>query len=158
KQPVVACRKTPLFGEPAFSAGIRRVDADVHDLRHVQAPIPDRGKALLVPIRIGNDVDRHVDTQRAGELDGLEISTQGDALAELAQAVGVDRPKAQKDGFETGRLPELEGLLVAQKTVAARLEIDLLANASFRDRLTDGQAMLGLDEGDVVDDESPPFL
>src|SRR5262249_49010155 len=56
------------------------------------------------------------------------------------------------------RLPELEDLFVAQKHVAPRLEIESLANASLRDRLTNGQAMLGLDEGNVVDDEHPPLL
>ena len=71
----------------------------------------------------------------------------------LAQALLVDRLEAEEHVFEAERLPELEHLLVAQQHVAARLEVVFLADAFPGDRLADGEAVLGLDEGDVVDDE-----
>ena len=76
EQAVVAGREPALLGEPALRAGIRRVDADVHDLRHFEAPFADGGEALLVPVGIGDEVDRHLDAERAGEFERLEIAAR----------------------------------------------------------------------------------
>ena len=144
-----------LLGEPGLGAGIRRVDADVHHFRYIHAPVAHDTdtEALLVPIRVGNDVDRHFDAERTGELQRLEIAPQRDALAELPQAVLVDRLDAEKDVGDAELLPELEHFLVAKQHVAARFQIEVLADALAGDRLADRKPVLLLDEGDIVDDE-----
>src|SRR5262249_37192021 len=101
----------------------------------------------------GDDVDGHVHAQRARELQRLEIAPERNALAELAQAVLVDRLDAEEDVGQPDLLPELEHLLVPQQHVAAGLQIELLADALAGDGLADGEAVLPLDERDVVDDE-----
>ena len=87
-----------------------------------------------------------------------KLRLERDALAVLAQAVVVDRLKPEEDVLEAERLPELEHLLVAQEHVAARLQIIVLADALPGDCLADGEAVLRLDEGDVIDDEHAPLL
>ena len=91
--------------------------------------------------------------ERAGELQRLEILPERDALAELAQPLLVDRLDAEEHVAQARSSSRTEHLLVAQQHVAAGLQVVLLADAAPRDRLADGEAVLGLDEGDVVDDE-----
>ena len=133
--------------------GIRRVDADVHHFRHVHAPVAHHAEAFLVPVRIGDDVDGNIYAQRAGELQSLEIATQRDAFAELAQAVLIDRLDTEKDVGDPELLPELEDLLVAKEHVAARFQIEVLADALARDRFADGKTVPLLDERHIIDDE-----
>src|SRR5439155_14460978 len=49
--------------------------------------------------------------------------------------------------------PAAEDLLVAQQDVAAGFQVVALADAPALDLVGDGHAELGLDEGDVVDQE-----
>ncbi len=96
--------------------------------------------------------------KRAGELQRLEIAPERDALAKLLQAILVDRLNAEKDVCEPDRLPELEHFLVPEQHVAARFQIEFLADALAGDRLADGEAVPFLDERDVVDDEGARLL
>jgi hypothetical protein len=90
-----------------------------------------------------------------GELQRLEIAPERDALAELPQSVLVDRLDAEKDVGDAELLPELEHFLVAKQHVAARFQIEVLADALAGDRLANRKTVLVLDEGDIVDDEHP---
>src|SRR5215510_10715285 len=142
-----------LLGHPALSTGIWRVDAEVADLRDFHAPLAQDGEAQFVPIGIGDDVDGHFDSERTRKLEGLIILAERRALAELAQALVVNRLDAEEHVGKAERLPEAEHVLVAQQDVAAGLQVILLLDAGPGDSLADRQAMLGLDEGDVIDDE-----
>src|SRR5262245_5971048 len=153
EQAIIPRLQPALLGDPGLGARIGRVDADIHHLRHVHAPVAHDAEAILVPVRIGDDVDRDVDAQRARKFQRLEIAPERDTLAVLAQALLVDRLDAEEDVGEADLLPELEHLLVPQQHVAAGLQIELLADALAGDRLADREAVLLLDERDVVDDE-----
>src|SRR5262249_57199438 len=135
--------------------GIRGVHRDVHHLGDLAAPLAHDAEALAVPARIGNDVDGDVDVDRARELEGLEVLGEAHPLAELAEALLVDRLDAEEHDLEAELGPELEDLLVAKEDVAAGLDVVALLDAPARDRLADRHAVLGLDEGDVVEDEEP---
>src|SRR5262249_40033267 len=77
----------------------------------VHAPIAHDSKSILVPVRVGDDIDCHIDAQRAGELQRLEVAPEGDAFAELSQAILVECVNADKDVRESDLLPELEDLV-----------------------------------------------
>src|SRR5206468_3025769 len=115
------------------------------------------GEALVVPIRIGDQVDRNHHAERACEFEGLEIAAERDPFAMLAQSLFVDRLEADEDVFETDLFPEAKHFLVAQQYVAAGLEIVFLTDAGADDRLADLHPVSLLHEGDVVDDEGTRF-
>src|SRR4029450_6412603 len=68
KQAVISRGETARFSVPCFGTGVRRVDADVHDLGNFQTPIAHDFKAFTVPRWIGDDVYRHRDVQRPSVL------------------------------------------------------------------------------------------
>src|SRR5262249_7305437 len=111
----------------------------------------------MVPVRIGDQVDRDHDPERAGEFERLEIAAQRNPLAMLAQTFFVDRLKADEHVFKPELSPEAEYLLVAQQHVAASLEIILLADAGADDRLGDFHPVSLLHKGHVVDDKHTGF-
>src|SRR5215467_15044359 len=150
---IVARVDAPRLGAPGLRARVRRVDGDVHDLRDLQAPLTDHREALAVPFGIGDQVDRDLDAERARELEGLERVAERDPLAVLAQALLVDGLEPEEHVREAQPRPHAEHVLVAEQHVAACLEIILLADSAARDGLADLEAVLGLYEGDVVDDE-----
>ena len=113
----------------------------------------DHLELAAVPVRVGDDVDRDHHAQRPGELERLEVLGDAHALAESLEALFVDRLDAQEHVLKAERLPEAKDVFVAQQDVAAGFEIVLLLDPAARDGLADGHAVLGLDEGDVVDDE-----
>src|SRR5215467_5804382 len=152
-EPIVASVDAPRLGAPGLRARIRRVDRDIHDLRDLQAPLADHRETLAVPFRIGDQVDRDLDAERARELEGLEGVAERDPLAVLAQALLVDGLEPEEHVREAQARPHAEHVLVAEQHVAARLEVVLLADPAARDGLADLQAVLGLHEGYVVDDE-----
>src|ERR1700730_1611235 len=112
-----------LSAEPGLSARIGRVDADIHDLGHIHAPVAHDAEALLIPIRIGDDVDGDADAERTGELKRLEILAERNALAKFLQAVFVNGLDAEKELGEPELLPELKNFLVTNEHVAARFQI-----------------------------------
>src|SRR6516165_11693810 len=154
EQAVVARREPPFVGDPALGPRIGGIDADIDDVRHFQTPLADDPKPLMVPVRVGNQVDRDINAERAGEFDRFEIAVDRDALAEFAQPLLVDRLETEKHGFEPEPLPQAEDVLVAQQHVAARLEVIPLADAGPDDRLPDLHSVPLVDKGDVVDDEN----
>ena len=60
EQSIIACLQPSLLSKPGLGAGIGRIDADVHYLRHVHAPIANDPEPLLIPVRIRNKVDGYV--------------------------------------------------------------------------------------------------
>src|SRR5206468_6357623 len=143
----------PRLGAPGLRARIRRVDRDVHDLRDLQTPLADDREALAVPLGVGDQVDGDLDAERARELERLEGVAERDALSVLAQALLVDGLEPEEHVLQAQPRPHPEYVLVAEQHVAARLEIVLLANPPARDGFADLEAVLGLHEGHVVDDE-----
>src|SRR5262249_2209237 len=101
----IACVQSVLPGEPGLGARIGRVDAQVHHLRHVQAPVTHDTKPLLVPVRLRDDVDRHSDLERASELQRLEIASKRNAFAKLSQAIPCNCCEAEKGLSEAELLP-----------------------------------------------------
>src|SRR5262249_906562 len=83
EQPIIACLQSSLLSKPGLGARIRRIDADVHDLWHLHAPIANDSEPLVIPIRICNKVDGHVKAQRTSKFERLEIATKRNALAEF---------------------------------------------------------------------------
>src|SRR5215469_4761134 len=94
KQSIILCLQSSLFGEPSLGAWIRRINADVHHLWHVHAPVADDSEPLLIPIRIGNKVDSNVNAQRTRKFERLEIATKRNTLAVLSQTLLVNRLEA----------------------------------------------------------------
>src|SRR5215467_4806997 len=154
-EPIVARVDAPRLGAPGLRARIRRVDRDIHDLRDLQAPLADHGEPLAVPFGVGDQVDGHGDPERARELEGLERVAERDPFAVLAQALFVDGLQPKEHVREAQARPHPEHVLVAEQHVAARLEVVLLVDPAARDGLADLEAVLGLHEGYVVDDEDP---
>src|SRR5262249_22569372 len=60
---------------------------------------------------------------------------------------------AEEHVVQAEAAPVLEHLLVLDEDVRARLEVVLLANAAALDLAADREAVLGMDERDVVDEE-----
>src|SRR5262245_59694739 len=155
EEAVVTRGEPARLGQPRLGPRIRGVHGDVHHLGDLAAPLAHHAEALAVPARIGDDVDRDVDVDRARELERLEVLGEAHPLAELAQAFLVDRLDAEEHDLEAELGPELEDLLVAQDDVAAGLDVVALLDAPACDRLANRHAVLCLDEGDVVEDEEP---
>src|SRR5262249_49291569 len=153
EQAVIATGEAAPLRVPGLGAGIRRVDADVHHLGDLGAPLAHDAEALPVPAGVGDDVDGDVDADGARELERLEVLREADALAELPEAILVDRLDAEEHDLEADAGPEPEDLLVPEQHVAARLDVVPLLDATAGDGLADRHAVLGLDEGDVVEDE-----
>ena len=154
-KPIVAAGQNPLLGQPAFGPRIRRVDADIDDFGDVEPPFAHHAKALVVPIGVGDQVDRDDQSERAGEFERLEVAAGRGSLAVALEAVLVDRFEADKDVLQPEGLPETEHLFVAQQHVAAGFEVIALFDPGAGDRLAQFHRMALMDKGDVVDDKNP---
>src|SRR5437868_1796636 len=51
---------------PALGSGVRSIDADGHDLRDVQAPLPNCLESLSIPVWIGDQIDGNADAKGSG--------------------------------------------------------------------------------------------
>src|SRR5436305_2082550 len=96
------------------------------------APHP---KALAVPVRVGDQVDRDVDAERASEFERLEIEPERHALAVFLQPVFVDGFEPEEYVGHPESLPEPEYLLIAQQNVAAGFQVIALLYAGPGDCL-----------------------
>src|SRR5207244_13494107 len=67
EQPVVTCSKPTRFGVPCFCPRIRRVNADINDLRTFEAPIAYDLQSFAIPSRIGNAIDSYPSLARASK-------------------------------------------------------------------------------------------
>src|SRR6185437_2587069 len=153
EQAIVERLQRPRLALPDLGARIGRVDAEIDDFRHLEAPRAHRGEAVVIPIGIDDEIDRDIETERAREFQRFEILPERHALAIGLEPCLVERFEAKKYVFETERAPVAEDILVSQQHIAARLKIILLLDAAFLDRLADRIAVTILDEGDVIDDE-----
>src|SRR5262245_8600326 len=138
EQAIIASLQPALFGEPGLRARIGRIDADVHHLRYIHAPIAHDSESILIPVRVGDDIDCHIDAQRAGELQRLEVAPKRDAFAELAQAILIECLNADKDVRESDLLPELEDILASKQHVAAGVQPEVLTDSLVADRSAHG--------------------
>src|SRR5260370_31826697 len=157
EQAVVAGLQPAAVGNPTLGPGVGGVDADIDDGGHLQAPFAHDPEALMVPIRVGDQVDRDIDAERAGEFDCLEIAAERDAFAVFPKPLFVNRLEAEKHGLEPEPLPKAEHFLVAQQDIAPGLEVIALADAGAGDRLADLHSVPLVDESDVVDYEDTGF-
>jgi hypothetical protein len=153
EQPVVERGQVAGLGKPRLGAWVGGLHGDVDDLRDAHRPLAHEGEARLVPVRIGDDVDRHAQPHGAGYLKRLVVDLGGAALAELPQALLIECLKAEEHVVESKPPPATEHLLVADEDVAAGFQVVLLADAAALELPGDLVALLGLDEGHVVDDE-----
>src|SRR5271169_541579 len=156
-KPIVAGGQHALLGEPAFSPRIGRVDAEVDHLGDFETPFAYDAKALMIPVGIGDQIDRDDQAERAGEFQRLKTAPERDALAVFLESLLVDRLQADEDVLQAEGLPEAEYLLVAKQYVAAGFEVVALFDAGTGDRLAELHGMALMDKGDVVDDEDPGF-
>src|SRR5207244_12789937 len=108
----VARVDSPRLGTPGLGPRIRCVDGDVHDLRNLHTPLADDGEAFAVPVGVGDQVDRDLDAERTGELQGLEGVAERDPLAVLAQALLVDRIETEVRVLLTQASPHPDNVLV----------------------------------------------
>src|SRR6185437_5584652 len=81
KQTVIPRVELAGFRDPALGAGGRSVDADVHDFRNVQTPLPNGLEPFPIPIRIGDEINGDGDPKGSCKFERLEVSAQRDALA-----------------------------------------------------------------------------
>jgi hypothetical protein len=158
EQTVVPCRELAGFGQPQFGTGIRCRHSQMHDVGDAGGPFAHDGETLLVPGGIGDQVDRHLDADLARDFQRLGVGAHGDALAVQLQALGVDRFQAEEEIAETQLAPIGEDLAVLQQHVGAGLEIEALLDAALLHLGADREAVLGMDEGDVIDDEDIGLL
>src|SRR5439155_917700 len=140
------------------AAGWARGRADsahtsLDDLGHAQRPLAHDGEAPLVPVGVGDDVDGHGEVQLARDLERLEVLARRHALAMGLQPFLVERLQAEEHVAEAETLPVLEDLAVLDEHVAARLQVVLLLDPAPLDLLADAEAVLRVDEGDVVHQE-----
>src|ERR1700730_1469465 len=156
-EPVVTAGDPAALGHPTFPPRIWRVDADVYDFLQLDTPFADNAETLVVPVRIGNQVDCDHDPERAGEFERLEIAAERNPLAVLAQSFFIDRLEADEHVFEAELFPEAKYFFVAQQHVAAGLEVIFLTDTGADDRFGDLHAVPLLHEGDIVDDEDTRF-
>jgi hypothetical protein len=70
----------------------------------------------------------------------------------------VERLHAEEHVFQTEPLPVREDLRMAEQHVAAGLEVVPLAHATALELLADREAVLRMDEGDVVHQEDVRLL
>src|SRR4029077_6997232 len=158
KQPVIARRYPARFGTPTLGTRVRRVDADIDDLRDLLAKLTDHSKTVPIPGGVGNQIDGHGHPQRAGKLERIEVLAKSYPLAKLFQAFLVNGLDTQKHVLEPNIPPELENLLVAQEDVASGFQVILLLDAAFGDHLADAHPVLCLNKGDVVQEEHARFF
>src|SRR5262249_49908753 len=154
EQAIIAGLQPAPVGDPALGPRIGSVDADIDDIRHIETPIANDLEALMVPIRVGDQVYRDVDAERAGKFDGFEIAAERDAFAEFPKPLLVDRFETEKHRDEAEPLPQAERFFVAQQHIAASLQVIPLADAGASDCLTDFQTVPLMDKGDVVDNKN----
>src|SRR5262249_61826495 len=117
-EPIVAAGDPASLSRPALGPWIWRVDADVDDFRLLDTPFANDAEAFVVPVRIGDQVDRDHDPERAGEFERLEIPAQRNPLAMLAQTFFVDRLEADEHVFKPELSPEAKHLLLPHQHVA----------------------------------------
>src|SRR4051812_21114789 len=120
---VVPGLQPALLGQPTFGPRIWRIDAYIDDFRLLEAPLAHDPKALAVPVRVGDQVDRDVDAERASEFERLEIEPERHALAAFLQPVFVDGFEPEEYVGHPESLPEPEYLLIAQQNVAAGFQV-----------------------------------
>src|SRR6185312_17512101 len=123
------------LAEPAFGSRIGRVDADVDDLGLLDAPVAHGSEPLMVPIRVGDQVDGDADAERAGEFERLEIAAERYPLAVFGKPLVVERLEPEEHVRDAKPLPEAEHRLVAQQHVAAGFEVIVLSDAGPGDRV-----------------------
>ena len=102
---------------------------------------------------VGDDVDGDREPERAGDLQRAQVLVEGDPLAVGLEGVLVEGLDPEEHVVEAEPLPAREQLLVLDQHVAAGLQVVLLADAPPLDLGRDRVAVLGVDEGHVVDDE-----
>ena len=64
------------FRNPALGAGVWGVNADVHDFRNVQTPLPNDLEPLPIPIRIGDEINGDRDSKGPCKFKRFEVSAQ----------------------------------------------------------------------------------
>src|SRR5215469_5030546 len=153
EQAIIERLQRPRLALPGLRSRVRRVDAEIDDLRHFEAPGANRRETVVIPIGVDDKIDGDGETKRAREFQRLEILPERHALAIGLEPGLVERLEPQEHVFKTERLPVAENVLIAQQYIAARLEIILLLDAALLDGLSDRITVALLDEGDIVDDE-----
>ena len=118
-----------------------------------QRPLAHRGEALLVPDGSAMMLIATVRPSSRAISSACEVLVGRHALAVQAQRLLVEGLDAEEHVVQAEPLPVREDLPVLDQDVAARLEVVLLADAAALDLAADGEAVLGLDERDVVDEE-----
>jgi hypothetical protein len=68
EKPIVVGDQPARFGEPGFCPRIRSIDGQMDDFRDTGGPLSHDSKALYIPGRIGNNVDRDSDAERPSDL------------------------------------------------------------------------------------------
>src|SRR5271170_4433647 len=154
-KPIVAAGQHTLLGEPTFGPRIGRVDTEIDDLGDFETPFAHDAKALVVPVGIGDQIDRDDQTERPSEFQRLETAAERHALAVSLQTLLVDRLEADEDVLQAEGLPEAKYLLVAEQYVAAGFEVVALFDPGAGDRLAELHRVALMDKGDVVDDKDP---
>src|SRR5271154_392178 len=153
-KPIVAAGQHTLLGKPTFGPRIGRVDAEIDDLGDFETPFAHDAKALVVPVGIGDQIDRDDQTERPGEFQRLETAAERHALAVSLQTLLVDRLEADEDVLQAEGLPEAKYLLVAEQYVAAGFEVVGLFDAGAGDRIAKFHCVALMDKGDVIDNNN----
>src|SRR5580658_6109522 len=130
----------------------------MHDFGDAQCPFTYDGETALVPIRFGDEIDRDAYANLARNFQGLGVDASRGALAMCLQPFLVDRFEAEEHVFETEAPPIGENLLAAAEHVGAGLQIVIFPDFALFELAADGKAMLGMDEGDVIDDEDVALI
>src|SRR4029077_3213512 len=94
----------------------------------------------------------------ARDFERLEVDTHRGALAMQLQPLLVDRLEAEEHVLHSKRPPVLEDLRIAAEQVGASFEVVLLFDFALFDFMADREAMLGMNERNVVDDEDVGLL
>ena len=153
EEPVVPRRQLARLGEPRLGARIGRAHRQVDDLGDAQRPLPDHREAALVPVRVGDDVEGNGEAELARDLERLEVLVGSHPLPQQLEPLLVERLHAEEHVVQAEPTPVREDLLVLDEDIAARLEVVLLPDPATLDLAADGEAVLGLDERDVVHEE-----
>src|SRR5207248_10485313 len=91
EQPVVTRSKSTRFGAPCCCPRIRRVNADVNDLRNFEAPIAYDFESFAVPSGIGNDIDSYGYSERASKLQRLQTVCKCHTRSITLESISADR-------------------------------------------------------------------
>ena len=94
-----------------------------------------------------------VQPEATGDLEGLPVLVGRRPLAQALEPFLVERLDPEEHVVQPQSLPVREHLLVLDQDVAAGLEVVLLLDSAALDLPADGEAVLGMDEGDIVDEE-----